>query len=604
MIAVHMRRSKAEGREMSLSSPSYLQAPAGRVRFMTPKEALRKARRQFAWSFAHKIAIAAIAIIAFERLAWVGRASDTHAKKRTQRWVLSRVEFSTIVAEANNITQDVSANTGPKIISPSSKIPPTTPEMAAIRAIKDVQNSIIGDPQMFATRDELASALKKRVDARIWAIGTNELAEELVAKPHSKDLEKMVREKEAWIRARSAAAHTLIDAGSVRITAADSNNASESMWKKMFDSSTPYYVIFQMLWYSLLLIGVLSVSYLLLILFSALPFTNLESYWTKRITDILSSAAGVRIAAPLLGSAVLAAAIVAPTMGQTAPGGLSREETTIRQATVYGARTTTNIEGSQTTTNIEGSQTTTNVDARNIHNGLGDQAFKDAVANLTRAMTLRVPQKVGDELRPLIMNTRTDLRGITRQMVDLVTTQEIMASDLAIARAKALEAADAAQKALAKATELDKAQTAMQSSLSESGTKISAVQARQDELGSNLRLQTTQTDERNVWARAFGPTMFEMTPAVIDAMTIRLDPTGDCSRKPPAVVTSPPPPVPQQCLQIAALGEMQRMTDEMYSWEFDDVLLAALKANHVADPKAFINKHLGRLLQLSALRRF
>src|ERR1043165_2285317 len=94
----------------------------------------------------------------------------------------------------------------------------------------------------------------------------------------------------------------------------------------MFDEKHPLYVLYEICWYMLLALAVLASSWLLLTIFTVLPFTEAEGYWTKRIGQIIEKfAPGMASAAlPLASAGLVAATVFAGTGFATTPGGYGR----------------------------------------------------------------------------------------------------------------------------------------------------------------------------------------------------------------------------------------------------------------------------------------
>lgn len=592
----------------------------------TPQEALRRARWQFVGSYIHKIVIAGVAVAAFSTLMWLGdQGSQYAAAKNRSEWSLSHDTVQLIVQEANTIV-----NTAAIEHPPSESTAQQDVRAEALADAADVIQAVgLGlrrrEQRTLGSREEWIAALEEQVDAHIWGLGTGNLerrrkaSQSATDRNASQDLERIVRQEQAWVQARIAASHALIRAASphaapkIKPPAEEGSASSNDLatgdtetprWQTMFDSKHPRYVIFQMLWYTLLLLAVMSISYLLLILFAAIPGTPAESYWTKKITEILGGSApgfAAKAITPLLGSALLAGAVLAPTTYATAPGGLSREGAAELQSSMHPGVTVSDTDIEATTVNTS---VTFNEEYRSLMrfrwiqiDGLDEETFGLRIEALEKELKREIPAGVEGALAPDLAAVRRGIAGVSGQVAQVSADQRVIAGEVQLIHddtGTIRPWADSTNRnvgtVLARQGELDGA-------IGRAKSAITATQTEQDALITNDRVQFVEADRRGFFLRTFGLTLFHVGPAVADGMARTLDPKGECSLPDTA-------PMPA-CARVLAI---QAMTDEPPAdrWEFEARLRDQLTGRKLDQSQidTIVDEELGRLLRVSALRRF
>src|SRR6185436_17042147 len=148
----------------------------------------------------------------------------------------------------------------------------------------------------------------------------------------------LIAKKETYAKASANAVRRSVAA---RLSAIDlappppksADNGFERLLEPALDSSSDTYVIYEILWYASLLHGVVASSLLVVIVFTALPITNAEGYWTTRIGKLIDQSPGAvkRTIVPSLLTAALAGGTIAGSVMATEPGG--NASTTIDQST-------------------------------------------------------------------------------------------------------------------------------------------------------------------------------------------------------------------------------------------------------------------------------
>jgi hypothetical protein len=202
------------------------------------------------------------------------------------------------------------------------------------------------------TRPELVAAIEQLADAMIWRETSDEIRtldkqsraaakaaaeasrsqqdnQKNKASTEAREIEHAfdsIASQDALARTRIAGMHALIEATATQIE--NEKAGTEPPLQSMFDEKHPLYVLYEICWFTLLALAVLASSWLLMILFTVLPFTSAEGYWTKRIGELIEKTVPGMVSAaaalPLAGAALIAATAFAGTSFATTPGGYAR----------------------------------------------------------------------------------------------------------------------------------------------------------------------------------------------------------------------------------------------------------------------------------------
>jgi hypothetical protein len=280
---------------------------------MAKADLLREARKQIAFSYVHKVVLFSVACFGFYALNWLSE----HKRVFDER---QRIVTGGIINVVNYAAQTQTC------IDP-------------------------GEGKKFATREQLIAAMQDRAEACVWrdirstvdGVRAN-MAEIARRKSLTKeDLENYTRYANFIAREEAYAG---IKAGSARqyvramLTSKNFEEEEEkgrprlernperlsALIRPTLAEESSLHVLYEILWYAALLLGVAASSMLFVVILTALPITNGEGYWTKRIGEILDripSVAGRTIAAPLLVAAI-GGGTLAGAMAETQAGGQER----------------------------------------------------------------------------------------------------------------------------------------------------------------------------------------------------------------------------------------------------------------------------------------
>lgn len=536
-----------------------------------PDKVLVNARWEFVWSYVHKIALVALAGLGFLALGWLGGRSDRYVK----RWTLDAASVKAVADEGSQIVKAATQTNDTA----------TAALAEATRAIDVVAAGLEEKPLgPYASKTEVITALEQRVDAHIWGTGMASIRnriEPATGSP-SVELDRIIAQEEAWVRARIAAAHAVIAAAAPKL---QKSNDKVAPWESMFDSSRPYYVIFQIIWFALLLMSVLCLSMLALTLFAALPFTSAESYWTKRITEILGGVvpgAVAKVAAPMLASALIAGAVVAPAMYATAPGGISRETAQIRERIERQERQTiNNVEGAKTDQTIN--QYGGDVNDWVIYdNSLSQTTFNTRMGDLDRSVRVlpgRVDRRVQTTLDLFIQRLpRNDAA-----LADLTAAYTRLSERVGVVEDGVAQNLDLTENTFTAVGRVAEDQRTFRTEFENAAEGITASQQQLHELSSGDRLQAIEADGRSYFLRSFGPTHFHVGPVVAETFLARLG--GRFADR-----------------EFLDALQAQKPMDR---WAFETMLRNEMAGRHftAAEIDDFMTAHFDQLLNVTALRR-
>jgi|GEM_PF-3088652 len=516
------------------------------------KERASKIRWTAFWSFAEKVFVVFVAIAAFKALTLLGTKSDEATKSRKTRYKLDQATLCKLSSLADQIAAMPAAH--------------DALSNAADHFSLETKQKV---PDTFATPAEFAVAVERLVDIEIWKEYTTSIAASLIAKsPKSGEgRPDALANADARARGMIAASHALVESAVLKLP----TESVKERFGAMYDEDDPMHVMFEILWYASLIIGVLAASYLLLIIFRALPFTSIESYWTERVRDLVNRAApgvatrsltGVATLAPLAAALALGGTIIGGTSYATVPGGASRTTTVIHEHEPLTLNRDTY--SPEFTFDFRHSQTVQPIDYEVIKRDIG--AARDDVKSATRTA---LDQRLTDT-----DNRVEHVDGTIGRLID----QQLLIGDLA------LDAREAGRYSASKINDVSNKVTPVEA-IGRTTSTMSVAQADGAALDGEVLAQTAVADERGFWARAFGFTNFQVTPAVVDAFRARLGVR--------AVMQGT-----DESTLIQALIEMEKVPPLNYL-AFGKALAKCVPANaaHLVD------EHRRALLRLSALPR-
>lgn len=306
--------------------------------------------------------------------------------------------------------------------------------------------------------------------------------------------------EEARTRSRIAAVHARVEAKVIHLKEGD-----ESFLSRMADEKSSLHVLFEIMWYALMIVGVLACSFLLMVAFTALPFTSIDGEWTKRMEELLKTAApgaarAVAIA-PLAAAAIIGGTVLTGASYATVPGGISRE--VVRREQTIENHPVTN-EGSPYYDYRK--YTPSGIDEATLIRQL--DVATGRINNSTENHAVAVSACVRDGSANVIEH----VRGSTDEVLDKAAGIELIAS-AATGHASAAHAA--AETTAAHTATIDRR-------IANDGQSIDDEQQRQNELQSHSIAATTAVDDRGFWRRNFGRTQYKVGAAAIDAMNERM----------------------------------------------------------------------------------
>lgn len=518
---------------------------------------LRKARREAWRSFLHKLGIVAVAMLAYAGLVSLGHAKHRHAKDEKAKWQLTRATLTTLADKADTVAPTVEQspqNASGRVLSDT-------------QLLRDIANHFHGGGKgvkgTIDTKPELVAAVEQIVDTRIWrdtTVRISQLAPDVVAATADKgagavntqparDIEHYldrVAGEESLARTRMAGTHALIEASATQIEA-DTKDSPPPL-QSMFDEKHPLYVLYEICWYMLLALAVLASSWLVVTIFTVLPFTDAEGYWTKRIGDLLEKfAPGMASAAlPLASAALIAATVFTGTSFATTPGGYSRRVTTV-----------TTVDDRSTHGRFEQAPPST---------ALTPQDLENALAGLQTAIAGQIGESEGHlrktvETKANTLNRHLD-HADDRQRKTLTTAAsadqhsgnaELEAQESAVQATKAADRTERVATIDQTTKELSRAigtvpppekplvqhVGTIASDLADSSKGIGAAKAQIDAEyaeGSQARnaalAQAATVDPRGFLGRSFGRTLFKVSPAAVHQMAAYLGVTLNAEGRP------------------------------------------------------------------------
>ncbi len=272
-------------------------------------------RAQTWWSLAHKLFLISLAIIAFSVMGWLGTLQRHREAPSVNPDKAVAIVNNALANDAKNAGSATKTAWKPDRVAFSSREHMT--QVLQDVAERDIWREFMGAARPHIIRLEELAAQRDTQKAAAPTQGERDDYARLA---------EFLAKQEAFTRTRIAATRQAI---AVEVMQGKYLTRSDGWDTSIFNPKSPFYVLFEIAWYACLLIGILAISYLVVTLLTALPITEAETFWTKRIGDILERA-GIRaasIATPLLGTA-LAVGVVASVAQATVPGGYASDRRT------------------------------------------------------------------------------------------------------------------------------------------------------------------------------------------------------------------------------------------------------------------------------------
>jgi len=537
-----------------------------------------KIAHQEAWrSFLHKLGIVIVALVAYAGLVSLGRAKHEYAKHEKEKWQLTRETLGRLAKYAEAIA--------PASSFPAVVVDGNPPVLSDTGLLSDIAKHFEGGgedvKQSIDTKQELVVAAEEIVDARIWrdcTLRISRLASQVTSArasvrpasvkrasvkdlagetgkagttvPPGLDIEHYldrIAAEESLARTRIAGTHALIEASATQIEQARKD--SSPPLAAMFDEKHPLYVLYEICWYMLLALAVLATSWLFVTIFTVLPFTDAEGYWTKRIGALLEKfAPGVASAAfPIATAALVAATVFTGTGFATTPGGYARNvanaRTTVEDHSIHigsaappppASLTAEDLANALATlqgvigAKISGSESAVSAvvmsskDALEGHLGRADGTQKKTLTAAKNAEThSRGAESMAGEADGHAKEAEN--QTITVPSIDSRTS----ALEKTIGTIRAQEKPLVAQVG-AIASEL----TSSGKRIGEAKTEIDDEYADESQARNASFAQSAAVDPRGFLGRAFGRTLFQAGPATVRQMAAALDVPLDAKGKP------------------------------------------------------------------------
>lgn len=582
----------------------------------SPKQ-LWEARKQVLLSYSHKAILVAIACFAFSGLRWLGDQKTWDAGNEVRKVVSAAVTS----ALSGSGVSGLPSGSGQGLV--------TCPEISDL-------------PRSFGSREQMIAAMQDRAESCVWenlqgaidaaskqlaTIGKKEM-EEMLAEPPPKSGPRVSRFTRAadqlsrvadFIAKEEALAATTAKAArqnvyarltSMRVPLADPAAANASGWQKVTawlaqkaheagaeDSGT--HVVFEMLWFASLLLGVVASSILFVIVLTALPITGGEGFWTERIRKLLEDipAASKSFIAVPLAAVAIGGGTLAGTVATTEAGGRARH---VYDRTFSAAPAKP---GEPVRTNGSGvpppaiDQRTFRTGDINTFNGvlppyldkLGPIADSlSLISDRSESLVVAVGQ-TGKNIGLAFQSVASDVRGLTRTasetsslMADLQQNIRGLRTDLdrdaqtIVPLVKAIEKLEAT---------VDRRDNEMVRAI-QAVEKIEAIQA-----GGTSRVlaQQAETDARKLLDRTFGPRLYHVGPLVPSLMAARLEESTES---------------PEAKAMIDALVTM-RKAGSLSRAQFEEQLRTALEQKGLSEraAKKLLQENLPALLKVCALPR-
>jgi hypothetical protein len=554
-------------------------------------ERLKIARHEAWLSFWHKLGIVAVALLAYGGLVWLGQAKHDYAEDVKKNWPLNQQKLIDLAGAAETV-------------APQS----TDATKSDSALLADIAKNFKGrEVETIDSKQEFVAAVEQIADARIYHDSITTIGGFSMERV---DLLDRIAGEESLARTRIAATHSVIEAAATRLEA--DAKAKTLPLQRMFDEKHPLYVLYEICWYMLLALAVLATSWLLLTIFTVLPFTDAEGYWTKRIGDLMGKfAPGLGSAAmPIAAAALVAATVFTGTGLATTPGGLSRSTT--------HTSTTTRIE----TKIIDHEPLPPSLTPDDLQNAL--KVLQSAISTRIAGAEKNVTGSVGYNARVLNqhLNRADETQNSTLQTAERAEENadqanahaELAARDSGVAAGNTHkvptidERTDRLERTVGSVTppqtplvthvgDIDNNLQQSGSKIAEAKADLDAEAAQQSIVRDATLTQATLVDPRNALRRAFGRTLFQVGPVAVLQLAARLGVQVDKDGTP----VLPKKPTDDQKTAVALitlLGE-KKLGTPMNSGDFR----AFLAKGAGADVTALLTRYDRELLHLCALDR-
>jgi hypothetical protein len=615
-------------------------------------ERLRVARREAWRSFWHKLGIVAVALLAYGGLVLLGNEKHLYEKSEKAKWQLnpstlrklantaappdkadgrgvkpkttateaagSAVKTDTAATKqaANAVNHTAADAQRPAVADAKTAASPAKTDTAAggststessidVKADADLLRSIAGqlvDAEKVKgteSKPEFVAAVEQLVDERIWRETAAKIRTLAGMQPDEHYLDRIAGE-ESLARTRIAGLHALIEA---RATQIEKSQEQHTPLRSMLDEKHPLYVLYEICWYMLLALAVLASSWLLLTLFTVLPFTEAEGYWTKRIGDIIDKfAPGMASAAlPLASAGLIAATVFAGTGFATTPGGYARPSTTVR---VFDDRSMhLSVQPMGPSQDMQDA-------LESLKIALNEQigASRDEVVNTVhdRAGSLEEHLQWADERQKNTLACATSADAHAGS-AELNAKQATLNAAVAADQTRSVETINSTTQTVAKVIgtpeapdrslfrnvdAIDGKLAASSATLAHAKKEVDNQYAESSDARSAWFAQAAVVDERGFFWRTFGRTLFKVGPAAIHSMAAYLNVKLNDKGWPPADDES------TEAKLINVLIDAQCLTP-MRSGEFRE----ALRKNQPSEVAELMKRYDRQLLHLCALQR-
>ena len=505
---------------------------------------LRQVRKRIAISYGHKAVLFALAAFGFMSLHWLGGERKDYEKQQKSRWLVT-----------GKIRTAVERATGEPLCAAFEE------QAAQEDPAWCIKNTV------YETREQLISALQDISEASAWArfravtsdahtkMQNAKMQNAKLAQDEYVRFADFVAHEETYAKALASAARKSVGA---RLAAMDLKpekppeetlTVFEELIQPTLDPGSDTHVIYQILWYASLLIGVVASSMLLVIVFTALPITTAEGYWTKRINELIEWRPGSAmrsIVAPLLAAPLLTAALAGGTLAgaamATEAGGNARPPKDQRAQSDQGNR----IPQSPKIELPKGDPPKTGEEKPPVPPDEVSErldAIDESLAALSRAITngfTGVTGRIGDTEKTVVKR----MGGVGSKVNNKVsqTAREVQ-HQIAELRQPVSETNLATQATLKGVTDITPKVTETHQNVGTLSTRvkeheyrrqedtrdirgraenIQATQLQQDKAAIRTLAQNAQRDPRGFLGRTFGPTLFKIGPLVIETMDARL----------------------------------------------------------------------------------
>jgi hypothetical protein len=296
------------------------------------------------------------------------------------------------------------------------------------------------------------------------------------------------------------------------------------------DSGT--HVVYEMLWYASLLLGVVASSILFLVVVTALPITGGEGYVKKGVDELLKRAptsGKSGIAAPLL-AAVIGGGTLVGTVAATQAGGQGRG--VYERASIESAARSSLIRAGDQVSYRGG-----DIDAA-FHSTeeveLPPPAINlDPITDSLYTISESAGRVVGETRR-----ANEKIAEVLRSALSRIAGQERAASETSRLLVALQQAVGIVQTDLGRheddATQLEQALAKLTSAVAEHEAEIAGavqtvkeIEDRQADASARYLAQTAQRDPRGLFARTFSGTLYQVGPLVPSLMSTFLEDTTD-----------------------------------------------------------------------------